>query len=42
MGRGKDTCEKCEIKRERNIATLEHVLIQCPEYEKENKNTKQM
>ena len=33
-GAGKDTCEKCEIKRERNIETLEHVFIECPEYKK--------
>ena len=26
-GGEKDTCEKCEIKRERNTGTLEHVLI---------------
>ena len=27
--------KKCEIKSERNTETLEHVLIECPEYKKE-------
>ena len=35
---GKDTCEKCEIKEERNAETLKHVLIECPEYKRERTN----
>ena len=38
MGRRKDTCEKCETKRERNIETSKHVLIDCQECKEERKN----
>ena len=38
MGREKDTCEKCERKRERHIETLKHALIECQEYKEERKN----
>ena len=37
-GEEKDTCEKCEIKRERNTETSEHVLIESPWYKEERTN----
>ena len=37
-GGDKDSCEKCEIRKERNTETLDHVLIECPEYKSERLN----
>ena len=37
-GGDKDSCEKCEIRKERNTDTLDHVLIECPEYKSERLN----
>ena len=37
-GGDKDSCEKCEIRKERNTETLDHVLIECPEYKNERLN----
>ena len=35
-GGDKDSCDKCEIRKEKK--TLDHVLIECPEYKSERLN----
>ena len=37
-GGDKDSCEKYEIRKERNTETLDHILIECPEYKSERLN----
>ena len=36
-GGNTDLCEKCQTKSERIIETLEHLLVECPEYEEDRK-----